>query len=153
LVKIPAGVDEGSQIRLSGEGEAGTRGGPSGNLYITLSVRQHKLFTRDGDDILYELPINFAQAALGAEVEVPALNGTTKLKIPAGSQTGEVFRLKNKGIPHLHGSGRGDQLVTLFVVTPDSLTQKQRQLFEELASSLGSANIPPPQKWKGRFHN
>jgi len=152
-VKIPAGVDEGSQIRLSGEGEAGTRGGPSGNLYITLSVRQHKLFTRDGDDILYELPINFAQAALGAEVEVPALNGTTKLKIPAGSQTGEVFRLKNKGIPHLHGSGRGDQLVTLFVVTPDSLTQKQRQLFEELASSLGPANIPPPQKWKGRFHN
>ena len=153
LVKIPAGVDDGSQMRLSDEGEAGTRGGSSGNLYVILSVKQHELFTRDGDNILYELPINFAQAALGAEVEVPTLDGTTKLKVPAGSQTGEVFRLKNNGIPHLHRSGRGDQLVTLFVVTPDSLTKKQRQLFEELASSLGPANTPPPQKWKGLFHN
>jgi len=152
LVKIPAGVDDGSQIRLRGEGEAGTRGGPSGNLYVTLSVKQHKFFTRDGDDILYELPINFAQAALGTELEVPTLDGKAKLKVPAGSQTGEVFRLKNKGIPHLHRSGRGDQLVTLFVVTPDSLTKKQRQLLEELASSLGSANMPPPQKWKRLFH-
>ncbi|MFC2013310.1 molecular chaperone DnaJ [Chloroflexota bacterium] len=153
LVKIPGGVDDGSQMRLSGKGEAGTRGDPSGDLYVILSVRQHKLFTRDGDDIFYELPINFAQAALGAEVEIPALDGTTKLKIPAGSQTGEVFRLKNTGIPHLHRNGRGDQLVTLFVVTPDSLTKTQRQLLEELADSLSPDNMPPPQKWKGIFHS
>jgi len=136
LVKIPAGVDDGTQIRLRGEGEAGTRGGSSGNLYITLSVRPHQFFTRDGDDTLYELAINFAQAALGAEVEVPTLDGEVKLKIPAGCQTGKVFQLKNKGIPHLHRSGRGDQLVTLRVVTPDKLTKKQRQLFQELANSL-----------------
>ncbi len=150
LVKIPGGVDDGSQIRLRGEGEAGARGGPSGSLYVTLSVAQHKLFTRDGDNILYELPINFAQAALGTEVEVPSLDGKTKLKIPAGSQTGKVFRLKDKGIPHLHKNGRGDQLVMLVIVTPEKLTDKQRQLFQELDKSFSSANMPH-QKWKGLF--
>ena len=139
LVKIPAGVDDGSQIRLTGEGEAGTRGGSTGDLYIILSVEQHELFLRDGDNIHYELPINFAQAALGAELEVPTLDGKTTLKIPAGNQTGKVFRLKNKGIPHLHRNGSGDLLVTLFVVTPESLTEKQRQLFHEMADSLGPA--------------
>ncbi len=138
-VKIPAGVDDNTQIRIKGEGNAGTRGGPSGNLNITLSVKQHELFIRDGDDLLYELPINFAQAALGAEVEVPTLNGEAKLKIPAGSQTSKVFRLKNKGIPHLNSRGCGDQLVTLLVVTPESLTEKQRQLFQELDQSLSPA--------------
>ncbi|MFC1897772.1 molecular chaperone DnaJ [Chloroflexota bacterium] len=138
-VKIPAGVDDGTQIRLTGEGEMGTRGGPSGNLYITLSVRPHQFFTRDGDSILYELPINFAQAALGADVQVPTIDSETGLKIPAGCQTGKVFRLKNKGVPHLHGRGRGDQLVTLRVITPDKLTAKQHQLFQELASSLNPA--------------
>ncbi len=138
-VKIPAGVDDGSQIRLRGEGQAGSRGGSLGNLYLTLSVEQHEFFSRDGDDILYELPINFAQAALGTEVEVPTLDGKTKLKIPAGSQTGEVFRLKDKGIPHLHRGGRGHQFVTLFVATPASLTKQQRQLFQELANSLSPA--------------
>ena len=122
-----------------GEGETGTRGGSSGNLYITLSVQPHQFFSRDGDDTLYELPINFAQAALGAEVEVPTLDGEVKLKIPTGCQTGEVFQLKNKGIPHLHRRGRGDQLVTLRIVTPDKLTKKQHQLFEELANSLDPA--------------
>ncbi len=149
LVKIPAGVDDGSQIRLRGEGEVGLRGGPSGNLYVTLSVLPHEFFTRDGDNILYELPVNFAQAALGAEVEVPTLDGKAKLKLPAGSQTGKVFRLKGKGAPYLQRNGRGDQLVTLVVVTPDSLTKQQRQIFEELAKSLGSTNMPPPEKWKG----
>ena len=143
LVKIPAGVEDGSQIRIRGEGGAGTRGGPPGNLYVILSVEQHEFFRRDGDDILYKLPINCAQAALGAEVEVPNLDGKVKLKIPAGSQTGKVFRLKNKGIPHLNGRGRGDQLVTLLVVIPESLTENQRQLFEELANSLSS------EKWRG----
>ena len=153
LVKIPAGVDNSSQIRLSGEGEAGTRGGHSGSLYITMSVLPHKLFTRDNDDILYDLPINFAQAALGAEVEIPTLDGKMKLKLPAGSQTGKVLRLKAQGIPHLRGSGRGDQLVRLFVVTPEKLTKKQRQLLEELANNLAPANTPPPEKWKGFFHS
>lgn len=138
-VKIPAGVDDGWRVRLSGEGQAGARGGSSGDLYVTLSVEPHEFFTRDGDNILYELPINFAQAALGAEVEVPTLDGKTKLKVPAGSQTGKVFRLKDKGIPHLYRSGRGDQLVRLFVVTPEKLTEKQRQLLEELANSLDPA--------------
>jgi len=151
-VNIPAGVDDGSQIRLSGEGEAGTRGGSPGNLYIALSVKEHEFFTRSDDDILYELPINLAQAALGTEVEVPTLEGESKLKIPAGSQTGQVFRLKGKGVAHLHGNGRGDQLVTLFVVTPDSLTEKQRQLLRELGDSLSQANMPKPKKWKGFYH-
>jgi len=148
-VKIPAGVDNGSHIRLIGEGEAGTRGGPAGDLYITLSVKKHEFFTRQGDDILYELSINLVQAALGTDVEVPTLNGETKLKIPAGSQTGQVFRLKSQGIAHLHVGGHGDQLVTLFVVIPDSLTKKQRQLLQELGESLSPANMPNPKKWKG----
>jgi len=136
LVKIPAGIEDGSRIRLSGEGNTGVRGGSPGNLYLDLSVKQHEFFRRDGDNILYELPINFTQAALGAEVEVPTLEGNVKLKLSAGSQTGQVFQLKNKGIPHLHGRGRGDQMVRLLVVTPESLTKRQRQLFEELASIL-----------------
>ncbi len=138
MVKIPAGVGYGSRIRLSGEGVCGTRGGNPGNLYIHLSVKEHELFVRDNDDILYELPVNFAEAALGTEIEVPTLDGDAKLKIPAGSQTGKVFRLKNKGIPHLQGRGQGDQLVRLKVVTPESLTKKQRQLFEELADEFGN---------------
>lgn len=149
LVKIPAGVDDSSQIRLIGEGEAGARGGSPGNLYITLSIALHELFTRDNNNVLYELPINLAQASLGADVEVPTLDGKTKLKVLAGSQTGEVIRLKGKGIPHLHRGGRGDQLVMLFVVTPEALTEKQRQLLQELANSLGPANVPPHKKWKG----
>jgi molecular chaperone DnaJ len=136
MVAVPAGVDDGNGIRLSGEGDAGSRGGSPGNLYVVLSVARHEFFTRDGDDILYELPVNFAQAALGDELEVPTLNGKTRIKIPSGSQTGRVFRLKDKGIPHLHGSGRGDELVRLRVVTPESLTREQRQLFEELAKSM-----------------
>ncbi len=136
-IEIPPGVDSNSTIRLTGEGDAGLRGGSPGNLYVTLSVRKHKFFTRQGDDVLFELPINFAQAALGTEVEVPTLYGPCKLSIPAGSQTGEIFRLKDKGIPHLRRSGRGDQLVRLLVVTPQSLTKEQRRLFEELGKTLG----------------
>ncbi|MBI2328046.1 MAG: molecular chaperone DnaJ [Chloroflexi bacterium] len=138
-VKIPAGVEDGSRIRLSGEGEPGVKGSPSGNLYLSLSVKRHQFFSRDGDDIHYELPISFTQAALGAEVEVPTLESSDKLKIPAASQTGKVFRLKNKGISHLHGHGRGDQLVRLLVITPDALTREQRRLLEELAKTLDAA--------------
>jgi molecular chaperone DnaJ len=137
-VRVPPGVDDGNGIRLSGEGDVGLRGGSPGNLYVVLSVAKHKFFTREDDNVLFELPINFSQAALGDEVEVPTLYGKSKIKIPPGSQTGKVFRLKDKGIPHLHRSGQGDELVRLLVVTPESLTKEQRKLFEELAKSLGS---------------
>jgi len=136
-VKVPAGIDEGNGIRITGEGEAGSRGGSAGNLYVMISIKPHEFFTREGENIIYELPVNFAQAALGAEVDVPTLHGACKLKIPAGSQTGKVFRMRDKGIPRLHGSGRGDQMTVLRVVTPESLTKEQRKLFEELAQSLG----------------
>jgi len=137
VVKIPGGVEDGTQIRLTGEGDAGARGGSPGNLLILVSVKEHPLFTRDGDDILCEQSINFAQAALGTEVEVPTLEGSIKLKIPAGSQNGQVFRLRNKGVAHLRGGGHGDQLVKLNIVTPETLTKRQRELFEELAQTLG----------------
>ena len=142
-VNIPAGIEHGSHLRLTGEGEAGARGGSSGDLYVSVSVRKHDLFVREGDSILYELPVNFAQAALGTELEVPTLYDQAKLHIPPGSQTGRIFRLKNQGMPHLHRNGRGDQLVRLFVATPESLTKEQRQLFEELAKTL-----TPPKKTK-----
>jgi len=138
-VKIPAGIQNGTQIRLSSEGDVGSRGGSSGDLYVTIGVREHELFVRDGDDIICELPVNFAQAALGDEVEIPTLYGKEKITIPSGSQTGKGFRLKNKGVAHLRRNGRGDQIVKLRVVTPESLTKEQRQLFEELAASLGQA--------------
>jgi molecular chaperone DnaJ len=146
-VDIPAGVDTGTYINLKGEGEAGIRGGSAGNLYVTLSVKEHEFFSRRNDDILYELPIDFVQATLGTEVEVPTLNGKAKLKIPAGSQSGQVFRLKKQGVPHLHRNGRGDQMVTLFVATPQSLTAKQKRLLKELG--LGPANMPGKEKGKG----
>ena len=148
-VKIPTGVDDGSRIRISGEGNVGARGGSPGDLYTTISVQPHEFFIRDGDDIIYELPINFVQATLGAELEVPTLEDKTKLKIPAGSQTGRVFQLKNQGIPHLHRGGRGDELITLFVVTPEKLDEKQRELLGELGKSLGASNMPRTDKWKG----
>ncbi len=135
-VRVPAGIDDGNGIRLSGEGDAGSRGGPAGNLYVVVSVTRHELFTREDDSVIYELPVNFAEAALGTEVEVPTLHGDSRLKIPAGSQNGRVFKLKDKGIPHLRGGGRGDQLVVLRVVTPESLNKEQRKLFEELGRIL-----------------
>ena len=136
-VKIPAGIDNSNGVRLTGEGEAGFRGGPAGNLYVMVSVKSHPYFKREDDNIVYELPVNFAQAALGVELDVPTLHGVAKLKIPSGSQTGKVFRLKDKGISHLHGGGHGDQLVVLRVMTPESLSKEQRRLFEELSKSLG----------------
>jgi len=136
-VKIPAGIPDGTQIRLSSEGDVGVRGGSSGDLYVTIGVREHQLFVRDDDDIIYELPINFAQAALGDEVEIPTLYGNDKITVPSGSQAGKEFRLKNKGIAHLRRNGHGDQIVKLRVVTPESLTKEQRKLFAELADTLG----------------
>jgi molecular chaperone DnaJ len=137
-VKVPAGVDNGNGIKLRGEGDAGSRGGSPGNLYVMITVAEHDFFVRDGDNVIYDLPVSFAEAALGAEIDVPTLYGDTRLKIPAGSQTDKVFRLKDKGIAHVNSHGRGDQLVRLRVVTPDSLNKEQRKLFEELSKSLGT---------------
>jgi len=142
MVDIPAGVDDGYQVHLDGEGDAGLYGGAPGALYIDLSVRPHNLFHRDGVDILCELPINFAQATLGDEIEVPSLDGKASLRIPPGTQNGRVFRLKGKGVPQLNGRGKGDQLVKVVVVTPQHLDGKQRRLFEELAKILPQAKLP-----------
>jgi molecular chaperone DnaJ len=147
-VRIPAGIDEGAQVVMRGEGDSGSRGGPSGNLYIAVSVKPHEFFIRRGDDVIYELPVNFVQAALGDEVEVPNLAGKTKIKIPAGSQTGKLFRLKGQGVTHVQRGGRGDQLVILVVLTPDSLNDKQKQLLKELAGTLTPNNMPPSEKWR-----
>ena len=137
-ITIPPGVDNGSQLRLTGEGDAGTSGGPAGDLYLNISVKRHEIFTREGDDIYYDLDVNFAQAALGDEVEVPTLDGTAKVKIPGGAQTGKLFHMRDKGVGHLRGGGRGDEIVRLKVVTPEKLTKEQKKLFEELAESLGT---------------
>ena len=141
-IPVPAGVDNGTQIRLSGEGQPGTNGGPRGNLYIEIKVKPHKFFRRRKDDILIDLNINIAQATLGAEVKVPTLNGYEKLTIPSGTQPGKVFKLRNKGIPHLRRSGKGNQMVIINVDIPSRLTSDQRQLFEQLAGTLGSEVLP-----------
>ncbi len=131
-VNIPAGVDDGSQLRVSGEGEPGFNGGPAGDLYIVLRIKTHEFFDRQGDDIYCEVPINFAQAALGDEIEVPTLEGKVKLKVPAGTQTGTFFRLKDQGVPRLRRSGRGDQHVRVNIVTPKKLTERQKDLLREV---------------------
>jgi len=141
-VSVPAGVDNGTQIRLAGEGQPGDHGGPRGNLYIEIQVKDHKYFKRRQDDVLLDLKVNIAQAVLGAEVEVPTLNGKAKMTIPAGTPPGKVFRLRGKGIPHLHSSGSGDELVIVNVEIPTHLTGEQRKLFEQLAKTLGSEVLP-----------
>ncbi len=145
-VKIPAGVDKGTRIRLAGEGEPGTRGGPPGNLYIVLDVKPHAYFRREDTNILVELGINVAQAALGDRVEVPTLDGMEEMTIPAGTQTGETFRLRGKGVPHLRRNSRGDQLVIVQVLTPTRLTPAQKELFSELGKTLGREVIQQPEK-------
>jgi len=142
MAKIPAGVDDGQRLRLDGEGSAGLYGGPSGDLYVTFSVKPHNLFHRDGSDILYELPINFAQAALGDEIRVPSLNGNVDLKIPSGTQNGKILRFKGKGIPYIDGKGRGDLLVKVAIITPQHLDKNQHYLFEELAKVLTRTEPP-----------
>ncbi|MGD6774475.1 molecular chaperone DnaJ [Sutcliffiella horikoshii] len=138
-VNIPAGVDEGQQLRVPGKGEAGVNGGPAGDLYVVFHVRRHEFFERDGDDVYCEMPITFAQAALGDEVEVPTLHGKVKLKVPAGTQTGTNFRLKGKGIANVRGYGQGDQHIKIRVITPTKLSEKQRQLIREFAETSGQA--------------
>lgn len=135
-VKVPGGVDDGYQIRLSGEGEPGSSGGNAGNLYVKVKVKEHGLFERNGDDILVEYPVNFAQAALGDEVEIPTVDGPVMLKIPPGIQAGKALRLRGKGSYRLRKSGRGDQMVIIDVVTPASLSKEEKELFNQLSSTL-----------------
>lgn len=132
-VKIPAGVDNGARLRIQSEGEGGTRGGPPGDLYVMIFVEEHPFFQRQGNNIYCQIPIGIAQAALGGEVTVPSLEGEEKLRIPEGTQSGSVFRLRNKGIVSLGERGRGDQFVTVNVAIPTKLTKEQRQIFESLA--------------------
>jgi molecular chaperone DnaJ len=141
-VSIPGGVDTGTQIRLAGEGQPGIFGGPNGNLYLEIQVRPHKFFRRKGNDIMVDLGINIAQATLGAEIDVPTLEGPVKLTVPSGTQPGRVFNIKGRGVPYLRSSGRGDQLVVVNVEIPSRLTSDQRQLFEQLARTLGSEVRP-----------
>mgnify|MGYP000274200558 FL=1 len=151
-VSIPAGVMDGNQVRLPGEGQPGTLGGPNGDVYLLLSVRPHKFFKRRDDDILLNLDINVTQAVLGAEVEVPTVDGTAKLTIPPGTQPGKIFTLKERGVPHLRRNGRGDQLVIVNVEIPTRLSKEQRELFEKLATTMGTSARPKEKgflEWLG----
>ena len=156
-LKVPAGVDDGSRIRLSGEGDAGQRGGPRGDLYVFISVKPHELFERDNLDLLVTVPISMPTAALGGEVDAPCLmsdacDGRCKapVSVPAGSQTGKTVRIKGKGMPHLNGRQRGDLVVELFVETPTDLTARQKELLEELAASLGETQTPKNASFAGK---
>ncbi|BAN69002.1 molecular chaperone DnaJ [endosymbiont of unidentified scaly snail isolate Monju] len=149
-VKVPPGVDTGDRIRLAGEGEAGENGGPPGDLYVQVHVREHPIFTRDDANLYCEMPIPFTRAALGGEVEVPTLDGKVKLKIPEGTQTGRMFRLRGKGVKPVRGGPQGDLIVRVVVETPVKLTAEQRRLIEELDQSLtggGSKHSPNAHGW------
>ena len=132
-VKIPAGVETGSRLRITGEGEAGLNGGPTGDLFVVIHVKEHEMFERQGANLYVSVPVSFAQAALGAEIKVKTLDGEEDLKIPAGTQTGTVFRLKSKGMPAIGGRGKGDLFVAVTLITPKTLTKEQRKLLEQLA--------------------
>ncbi len=136
-INIPAGVDTGSVIPLRGEGNHGERGGPAGDLYVYINVRPHELFERDGNDVWCEIPVSFAKAAMGGSIQVPTLEGKVKYEVPEGTQTGTVFRLKNKGIKNLRGSGKGDQYVRVKVEIPKKLTEKQKAALQEFAKEMG----------------
>ncbi len=137
-ISIPAGIDDGQQIRVSAQGEPGVNGGPSGDLYVVIQVRPHEFFQREGDHIFCEMPITFAQAGLGDEVEIPTVHGKVKLKIPAGTQTGKTFRLKGKGAPNVRGYGQGDQHVKIRVITPTNLSDEQKDLLREFNELSGN---------------
>ncbi len=144
-VKVPAGVDTGDRIRLSGEGEAGADGGPSGDLYVQVHVREHNIFKRDGADLYCEVPIDFVDAALGGELEVPTLDGRVKLKVPAETQTGKLFKLRGKGVAPVRGGGVGDLLCRVVVETPVGLTNKQKELLKEFQATMKGGKYSPKQ--------
>lgn len=147
-VTIPSGIDDGQSINLHGQGHAGRNGGGNGDLYVTVSIEPHEHFSRDGNAVFYEMPISFVQAALGAELQVPTLDGMVKYTIPEGTQTGSVFRLRGKGIPNLRGGGRGDQYVTVSVVTPTKLSHEQKELLRKLGELSGEENEEPRKPFK-----
>ncbi len=136
-VRVPAGVESGSRLRMGGEGEAGMNAGPNGDLYLVFEVEEHELFSRQGDDVVISVPISYGEAALGAELKVPTMEGGIKMKVPAGTQSGKVFRLRGKGVPHMGGFGRGDQLVEVVVETPVGLGRRERGMLEEFEKSHG----------------
>lgn len=147
-VKVPPGVDNGDRIRLTGEGEAGTTGGPSGDLYVQITVREHDIFQRDGRNLYCEVPISFVDAALGGELEVPTLSGKVKLKVPPETQTGRLFRLRGKGVPSVRGGGLGDLLCRVVLETPVNLSARQKELLEEFHLDLkGQKNSPRQTTW------
>jgi len=149
-VKIPAGVDDGDRIRLAGEGEAAPNGGPSGDLYIEVHLKPHPLFKRDGDDLYCEIPLNFATAALGGQIEVPTLNGNVMLKIPAETQTGRLFKLRGKGVKSVRSYGPGDLLCRIIVETPVKLSAHQRELLRNFEASLADSKkrqTPMAEGW------
>lgn len=145
-VKIPPGIDHGQRLKLRGEGEAGFNGGPAGDLYVVIYIKKHDFFQRDGSDIYMDMPISFTQATLGADIEVPTLEGKVKMKIPAGTQNGKRFRLASKGITRLNSSRRGHQYITVFVEVPTSLSSKQKALLEQFESE-DQSNYPERQSF------
>jgi molecular chaperone DnaJ len=145
-VKIPAGVDNGTRIRMTGEGDAGVRGGPAGDLYIITFVREHEIFERRGNDIWAEVPVSFVQASLGATIEVPVLDGKDTISINDGTQTGDIYTLKGKGIPEIRGRGVGDEKVVIRVETPTHLNEEQKKLLEQFAKLRGEDVVPPKDK-------
>lgn len=152
-VQVPAGIDNGQSFRLRGEGNCGSNGGPSGDVLVTVSVKQHPLFERDGSNVLCEMPITFTQAALGAEIEVPTLDGKVCYNIPEGTQTGTTFRLKGKGIPYVGYKNRGDQYVTVVVETPTKLNREQKELLKKLADSVGDDGQPKRKSFFEKLKN
>jgi molecular chaperone DnaJ len=152
-VKVPPGVDEGSRLRLRGEGESGLNGGPAGDLYVFLHVEAHDFFRREGGDLHCEIPVSFVQAALGTEIEVPTLGGPVKMKIPSGTQSGKVFRLREKGLRNPQGSDTGDLLVTVTVETPTGLNARQKKILEEFGALTQESNTPAVSKFMQKMRN
>lgn len=150
-ISIPAGIDEGQQIRISGKGEPGKNGGPPGDLFVIVHIKKHDYFQREGDHIFLELPITFTQAALGDEMEVPTVHGNVTFKIPAGTQTGKTFRLKGKGVPNVRGFGKGDQHVKIKVITPTKLTSRQKELLKEFNDIDGHDSVSGEDSFFNRF--
>ncbi|WP_094227808.1 molecular chaperone DnaJ [Methanolobus psychrotolerans] len=150
-VKVPKGADNGIRLKIRGEGEEGSPGAPSGDLYVVIHVEPHDKFQRVGDDILYEQPISFSMAALGGDVMVPTLHGNVKMSIKPGTQTHSILRLKGKGMPHLHGNSQGDQLVRIIVKTPTKLTGEQKELLKKFQILEGGSDMKGPKGGKGIF--
>ena len=151
LVKIPPGIDTGTRLRLRGEGEIGERGAPRGDLYIFINVEEHEFFKRAGEDIHCEVPVSFVQATLGDEIEVPTLRGEEKLRIPPGTQSGAKFRLRHKGMPLLHSTRRGDQIIAVHVLVPERLTPRQKELLHEFEKSGGDETVKPQKGFFKQF--